>query len=47
MQLTPEEDDGSFSVVFLPPGGTGTKTEVGGGFSFFYFHPEPWGNDPI
>ena len=22
--------------------------KVGGGFEyFFYFHPEPWGNDPI
>ena len=20
---------------------------LGGGFKYFYFHPDPWGNDPI
>ena len=23
------------------------KTRLGGGFNFFYVHPDPWGNDPI
>ena len=23
------------------------KTTIGGGFTYVYFHPEPWGNDPI
>ena len=21
--------------------------ELGGGFKYFFFHPGPWGNDPI
>ena len=24
-----------------------TATLLGGGFKHFYFHPKPWGNDPI
>ena len=26
---------------------TSCDIQVGGGFIFFSFHPEPWGNDPI
>ena len=27
--------------------GIKTIERLGGGFRYFYFHPEPWGNDPI
>ena len=37
----------TFSDLVAEKKMSSVESMVGGGFKYFYFHPKPWGNDPI